>query len=41
MDVIAFTTREVTRLLSDTDETFTDPEKEAYFTRREGKYPSE
>jgi C_GCAxxG_C_C family probable redox protein len=35
MEMIAFTTREVAGLLFDLDETFSDPEKNAYFARRE------
>ena len=39
MDVIAFTTRETTNLLFDSKENFKDPEKEAYFAKRESKHP--
>jgi hypothetical protein len=35
MEIIAFTTREVACLLFDSDETFSEPEKETYFARRE------
>jgi hypothetical protein len=37
MGIIDYTTREVAGLLSDPDDTFKDPEKEAYFARRERK----
>jgi len=37
MGIIDLTTREVARLLFDPDETFRDPEKESYFSRRERK----
>jgi hypothetical protein len=37
MAIIDFTTFEVARLLFDPDETFADPEKESYFSRREIK----
>lgn len=37
MGIIDFVTREVARLLLDPDETFSDPYKEEYFDRREGK----
>lgn len=37
MGIIDFTTREVARILFDPDDTFKDPEKENYFTRRERK----
>jgi C_GCAxxG_C_C family probable redox protein len=35
MEIIAFTTCEVVGLLFDSDETYKDPEKDAYFARRE------
>lgn len=35
MDIIAFVTRETADLLSDPDDTFDDPQKEAYFRLRE------
>jgi len=41
MDIIAFTTREIASLLFDPDESFSDPEKESYFGRREFRDTSE
>jgi C_GCAxxG_C_C family probable redox protein len=37
VEMIAFTTREVAALLFDSDETYDDPEKDAYFARRESR----
>ena len=37
MEIIAFATREVATLLFEPDESFADPEKDAYFAKREGR----
>lgn len=37
MEIIAFATREVAALLFEPDESFANPEKDAYFAKREGR----